>query len=188
MKKILIIEDEPAISKGLVDLLESENYQTTAVDNGEKGYILAKEGNQDLILLDIMLPGKNGMDVCKDLRKDGLNTPIIMLTSKKEELDKVLGLELGADDYMTKPFSNRELIARIKAVMRRKPEIKNELEECSFGDIYINFIAMEATKNKKPLDLSNMEFNVLKYFCQRQNIVIDRDTLLDEVWGYDNYP
>ena len=188
MKKILIIEDEPAISKGLVDLLESENYQATAVFNGEKGYILAKEGNQDLILLDIMLPGKNGMDVCKDLRKDGINTPIIMLTSKKEELDKVLGLELGADDYITKPFSNRELLARIKAIMRREPDIKNDIEDCSFGGIYINFKAMEATKNKKPIELSNMEFKVLKYLCQRQNIVIDRDTLLDEVWGYDNYP
>jgi DNA-binding response OmpR family regulator len=188
MKKILIIEDEPAISKGLVDLLDSENYQTTAVFNGEKGYLLAKEGNHDLILLDIMLPGKNGMDVCKDLRKDGLNIPIIMLTSKKEEIDKVLGLELGADDYITKPFSNRELLARIKAIMRREPEIKNDIEECAFGSIYINFKTMEATKNKKPIDLSNMEFKVLKYLCQRQNIVINRDTLLDEVWGYDNYP
>ena len=188
MKKILIIEDEPAISKGLVDLLESENYQTTAVFNGEKGYLLAKEGHHDLILLDIMLPGKNGMDICKDLRKDGVNTSIIMLTSKKEEIDKVLGLELGADDYITKPFSNRELLARIKAIMRRDPEIKHDLEECSFGSIYINFKSMEATKNKKPIELSSMEFKVLKYFCQRQNTVIDRDTLLDEVWGYDNYP
>jgi len=188
MKKILIIEDEPAISKGLVDLLESENYQTTAVFNGEKGYLLAKEGHHDLILLDIMLPGKNGMDICKDLRKDGVNTSIIMLTSKKEEIDKVLGLELGADDYITKPFSNRELLARIKAIMRREPEIKHDIEEFSFGTIYINFKAMEATRDKKPIELSNMEFKVLKYLCQRQNIVIDRDTLLDEVWGYDNYP
>jgi DNA-binding response OmpR family regulator len=111
-----------------------------------------------------------------------------MVTSKKEELDKVLGLELGADDYMTKPFSNRELLARIRAIMRREPEIKNDIEECSFGSIYINFKAMEATKNKEPIELSNLEFKVLKYLYQRQNIVIDRDTLLDDVWGYDNYP
>ena len=188
MKKILIIEDEPAISKGLVDLLESENYQTTAVFNGEKGYLLAKEGHHDLILLDIMLPGKNGMDICRDLRKDRVNTSIIMLTSKKEEIDKVLGLELGADDYITKPFSNRELLARIKAIMRREPDIKHDIEECSFGNIYINFKGMEATKNKKQIELSNMEFKVLKYLCQRQNTVIDRDTLLDEVWGYESYP
>jgi len=188
MKKILIIEDDPAISKGLVDLLESENYQTTAVDNGEKGYLLAKERNHDLILLDIMLPGKNGMDVCKDLRKEGVNTSIIMVTSKKEELDQVLGLELGADDYITKPFSLRVLLAKIKAILRRETEIKQDIEEFSFGSIYINFKAMEATKNKKPIDLSNMEFKVLQYLCQRQNVVIDRDTLLDEVWGYDNYP
>jgi DNA-binding response OmpR family regulator len=135
-----------------------------------------------------MLPGKNGMDVCKDLRKDGVNTSIIMVTSKKEELDKVLGLELGADDYMTKPFSNRELLARIKAIMRREPEIKNDIEECSFGNLYINFKAMEATKNKKPIELTNMEFKVLKYLCQKENVVIDRDTMLDEVWGYDNFP
>jgi len=188
MKKILIIEDDPAISMGLVESLESENYQTTSVDNGEKGYLLAKEGIHDLIILDLMLPGKNGMDVCKDLRMEGVSTPILMLTSKKEELDKVLGLELGADDYMTKPFSIRELLARIKAIMRREPEIKNEIQECSFGNLYINFKAMEATKNKKPIELSNMEFKLLNYLCQQENVVIDRDTLLDEVWGYDNYP
>jgi DNA-binding response OmpR family regulator len=188
MKKILIIEDDPAISMGLVESLEGENYLTTSVDNGEKGYLLAKEGNHDLIILDLMLPGKNGMDVCKDLRMEGISTPILMLTSKKEEMDKVLGLEFGADDYMTKPFSIRELLARIKAIMRREPEIKNDIEDCSFGNIYINFKAMEATKSKNPIELSNMEYKVLKYLCQRENIVIERDTLLDEVWGYDNYP
>lgn len=188
MKKILIVEDDPAISKGLVDSLETENYQTQSADNGEKGYQLAKDGNYDLIVLDLMLPGKNGMDVCKDLRKDGVHTPIIMLTSKTEELDKVLGLELGADDYVTKPFSLRELMARIRAILRRETEIKQDIEDCSFGSIYINFKAMEATKNKKPIELSNIEFKLLKYLCQQENVVIDRDTLLDEVWGYDNYP
>lgn len=188
MKKILIIEDDPAISKGLVDSLETENYKVQSTDNGEKGYQLAKDGNYDLIVLDLMLPGKNGMDVCKDLRKDDVHTPIIMLTSKAEEIDKVLGLELGADDYVTKPFSPRELMARIKAILRRETEIKHDIEDCSFGSIYLNFKAMEATKNKKPIELSNLEYQVLKYLCQRENIVIDRTTLLDEVWGYENYP
>ncbi len=188
MKKILIIEDDPAISKGLVDALILENFNAKSVDDGERGYNVAKVEKFDLIILDLMLPGKNGMDVCRDLRKDGVHTPIIMLTSKTEELDKVLGLELGADDYMTKPFSIRELLARIKAVMRREPEIKNDIEECSFGNLYINFRAMEATKNKKPIELSNLEFKVLKYFCQQENVVIDRNTLLEEVWGYDNFP
>ena len=188
MKKILIIEDDPAISKGLVDALKDENYQTMDVDNGEKGYHLAKNEKYDLIVLDLKLPGKNGIDVCRDLRKDGVNTPIIMVTVKKEELDQVLGLELGADDYMTKPFSLKVLLAKIKAILRRKSEIVSDIEEYSFGDVYINFKAQEATKNKKPIELSNIEFKLLKYLCQQENVVINRDTLLDEVWGYDNYP
>jgi len=188
MKKILIIEDNPAISKGIVDALRDENYQTMDVDNGEKGYHLAKNEKYDLIVLDLKLPGKNGIDVCRDLRKDGVNTPIIMLTVLREELDQVLGLELGADDYITKPFSLRVLLAKIKAILRRKSEIVSDIEEYSFGDVYINFKAQEATKNKKPIDLTNMEFKLLKYLCQRENVVIDRDTMLDEVWGYDNFP
>jgi DNA-binding response OmpR family regulator len=188
MKKILIIEDDPAISIGLVDALKEENYQTMDVDDGEKGYQLAKDENYDLIVLDLMLPGKNGMDVCKDLRSDGVHTPIIMLTSKKEELDKVLGLELGADDYVTKPFSLRELLARIKAILRRESEIISDIDEYSFGDVYINFKAQEASKNKNPIELSTLEYKLLKYMCQRENTVIERSTLLDEVWGYENYP
>ncbi len=188
MKKILIIEDDPAISIGIVDALRDENYQTMDVDNGEKGYHLAKNEKYDLIVLDLKLPGKNGIDVCRDLRKDGVNTPIIMLTVLREELDQVLGLELGADDYITKPFSLRVLLAKIKAILRRKSEIVSDFEEYSFGDVYINFKAQEATKNKKPIDLTNMEFKLLKYLCQRENVVIDRDTMLDEVWGYDNFP
>ncbi len=188
MKKILIIEDDPAISKGLVDALNAENYQTMDIDNGEKGYHLAKNEKYDLIVLDLKLPGKNGIDVCRDLRKDGVNTPIIMLTVLREELDQVLGLELGADDYITKPFSLRVLLAKIKAILRRKSEIVSDIEEYSFGDVYINFKAQEATKNKKPIELTNMEFKLLKYLCQQENVVIDRDTMLDEVWGYDNFP
>ena len=188
MKKILIIEDDPAISKGIVDALRDENYQTMDIDNGEKGYHLAKNEKYDLIILDLKLPGKNGIDVCRDLRKDGVNTPIIMLTVLKEELDQVLGLELGADDYMTKPFSLRVLLAKIKAILRRKSEIVSDIEEYSFGDVYINFKSQEATKNKNPIEFSNIEYKLLKYFCQRENTVIQRSTLLDEVWGYDNFP
>jgi len=117
-----------------------------------------------------------------------VNTPIIMLTVLKEELDQVLGLELGADDYMTKPFSLRVLLAKIKAILRRKSEIVSDIEEYSFGDVYINFKSQEATKNKNPIEFSNIEYKLLKYFCQRENTVIQRSTLLDEVWGYDNFP
>ena len=188
MKKILIIEDDPAISSGIVDALKEENFQTMEVDNGEKGYNLAKDGNYDLIILDLRLPGKNGMDVCKDLRREGIDTPIIMVTAKKEELDQVLGLELGADDFIPKPFSLRVLLAKIKAILRRKSEIVPDIEECSFGDVYINFKSQETTKNKNAVELSNLEYKLLKYLCQRENTVIQRSTLLDEVWGYENYP
>ena len=188
MKKILIVEDDPAISKGLVDFLENESFHTTSFSDGEKGYYAAKEGNYDLVLLDVMLPGKNGMDICRDLRKEKISTPIIMLTSKQEEIDKVLGLELGADDYITKPFSIRELLARIKAVLRREAKIEEDIEEYTFGNVHINFKAMEANKDNKPIELSNLEYKVLKYLCQRENTVVDRNTLLDEVWGYENYP
>ena len=188
MKKILIIEDDPAISKGLVDTLTHENFEVKPVDDGEEGYKIAKSEKFDLIVLDLMLPGKNGMDICKDLRKDGINTPIVMLTSKQEEIDKVLGLELGADDYVTKPFSVRELMARIRAVLRRKSELIPDIEECTFGNVYINFKSHNATKAGKELELSAMEYKVLKYFCQHENEVIDRLVLLDEVWGYDSYP
>lgn len=188
MKKILIVEDDPAISKGLVDFLENESFHTTSFSNGEKGYYAAKEGDYDLVLLDVMLPGKNGMDICRDLRKEKISTPIIMLTSKQEEIDKVLGLELGADDYITKPFSIRELLARIKAVLRRETKIEEDIEEYTFGNVHINFKAMEANKDNKPIELSNLEYKVLKYLCQRENTVVDRNTLLDEVWGYENYP
>ena len=188
MRKILIIEDDPAILTGLEASLEEEHYEVSSSSDGEEGYEKARIEYFDLIILDLMLPGKNGMDICKDLRKEGVSTPILMLTSKIEEMDKVLGLELGADDYVTKPFSVRELLARIKALLRRNSVVKSEIEECSFGNIYINFKNQEATKNNKPLDLSTMEFKVLKYFFQCEGEVIERSKLLDDVWGYDNFP
>ena len=188
MKKILIIEDDPAILTGLEASLEEEHYEVSSCSDGLEGYEKARIEQFDLIILDLQLPGKNGMDICKDLRKEGVNTPILMLTVKKEEMDKVLGLELGADDFVTKPFSPRELLARIKALLRRNSVVRSEIEECSFGSIYINFKNQEAAKNKETLDLSNMEFKVLKYFLQREGEVIERTKLLDDVWGYDNFP
>jgi DNA-binding response OmpR family regulator len=188
MKKILIIEDDPAILTGLEASLEEEHYEVSSSTDGLEGYEKARVEYTDLIILDLKLPGKNGEDICKDLRKEGISTPILMLTSKIEEMDKVLGLELGADDYVTKPFSVRELLARIKALLRRYADVKSEIEECSFGNIYINFKNQEASKNKKPLELSTMEFKVLKFFIQREGAVIERIKLLDEVWGYESFP
>lgn len=188
MKKILIIEDDPAILNGLESCLEEEHFTITTSMDGQMGYEKAKSEKFDLIILDLMLPGKNGIDICKDLRMERIATPILMLTSKKEEMDKVLGLEIGADDYVTKPFSPRVLLARIKAILRRKSDALVELEEYSFGKVYLNFKNQEALKNNIKLDLSTMEFKLLKYFAQHEGEVIERKKLLDDIWDYDAYP
>jgi DNA-binding response OmpR family regulator len=188
MKKILIIEDDPATLTGIEETLKEEHFDVATVMSGQMGYDKAKEGKYDLIILDIMLPEKNGIDICKDLRKNNVNTPILMLTGKKEEIDKVIGLEIGADDYVTKPFSIRELVARVKALLRRPQEIRPEVEEYSFSNVYLNFKKQEAKKGAKLIELSVMEYKVMKYFIQREEEVIERNKLLDEVWGYENYP
>jgi DNA-binding response OmpR family regulator len=188
LKKILVIEDDPAILKGLTTSLEEEGYNVSSATDGIAGYNLAKSQNIELIILDVMLPNKDGFEICRDLRKDGINTPILMLTSKKEEIDKVLGLEIGADDYVTKPFSLRELLARIKAILRRKSDLVKEVEDYSFDNINIDFKKMEAFKNNEPLKLSALEFKVLKYLVSREGEVVTREQLLDDVWGYEAFP
>jgi DNA-binding response OmpR family regulator len=188
MKRILIIEDDPAISKGLQESLEDEHYQVISAEDGKEGYDLANKEKPDLILLDLMLPSMNGQDICRKLREDGLTMPILMLTSKREETDKVLGLELGADDYITKPCSLRELHARIKANLRRSEIIKKEFSSFKFADIEIDFKKQKALKKGKPFQLSTKEFEILHFFVQHDDEVVSRDMLLDEVWGYDVYP
>ena len=188
MRRILIVEDDPAILKGLEASLEEEHYQVLSAMDGEEGYRLAREENIDLIILDVMLPKKNGDEICRDLRAEGVETPILMLTSKKEEMDKVLGLELGADDYMTKPFSVRELQARIRALLRRHKAVLKEVDEYTFGDVHVDFRRQEADKGGNPITLSAKEFEVLKYFVQHEGEVVTRNMLLDEVWGYEAYP
>ena len=188
MKRILIIEDDPAILKGLKHSLEKEFFEVISEEDGERGFIAANKESVDLIILDLILPSKDGIEICRDLRKKGVNTPIIMLTSKKEELDKVLGLEIGADDYVTKPFSLRELIARIKAILRRKSKINKEIAEYNFGNVHIDFIKHEALKGGITVKLSTTEFDVLKYFIQHEGEVISRNQLLEDVWGYESFP
>ncbi len=188
MKRILVVEDDPAILKGLVASLEEQHYDVITATDGKHGYQLGKRENIDLIILDIMLPEKDGQEVCRDLRKDGINTSILMLTSKKEEMDKVLGLELGADDYVTKPFSIRELHARIKALLRRKAKLEKDIDEYTFGSVHADFRKQEASRRGKPLKLSSMEFKILKYFVQREGEVVTREMLLDDVWGYEEFP
>jgi DNA-binding response OmpR family regulator len=188
MKNILIVEDDPSILKGLKASLEEEHYHILSATDGESGYKMAQRENIDLVILDLMLPGKNGQDVCRDLRQQGINTPVLMLTSKSDEIDKVLGFEIGADDYVTKPFSIRELQARIKALLRRSAEMRKDIANYSFADIYLDFKKQEATRNKKPLTLSAKEFEILHFFIQREGEVVTRDMLLDEIWGYDVFP
>lgn len=188
MKRILLIEDDPAIQLGLIETLEEEHFEVISEDDGEVGYQRAQKENLDLIILDLILPSKNGLEICKGLRKKGLSTPILMLTGKKEEVDIVLGLEIGADDYVTKPFSIKELIARIKALLRRESKIKTELENYNFGNITLDFIKLEAQKNKISLELSSTEFKILEHFIQHEGEVVSRYQLLDEVWGYENFP
>ncbi len=188
MKRILIIEDDPALLTGLSETLCSEKYDVTKAEDGEKGYKLAMEVDFDLLLLDLILPLKDGFEVCRDLRKGERNMPILMLTSKTEEIDKVLGLEIGADDYMTKPFSLKELLARIKALLRRAQPAVPGIAEYSFGNITMNLKKMEVEKKGAPIKLSATEYKILKYFVEHEGEVITRDKFLDDVWGYDAFP
>jgi DNA-binding response OmpR family regulator len=188
MSRILLIEDDPAIIIGLEDSLNEEHYDVVTANDGFLGFQKAKNEKFDIIILDLMLPSKNGIDICKELRRDNIQTPILMLTSKKDEMDKILGLEIGADDYVTKPFSIRELQARIKVLLRRNSKIRNDIQEINFGNIQINFKNLEAIKNGSVIELSLLEFKILKYLAERAGEVISRDQLLDDVWGYNNFP
>jgi DNA-binding response OmpR family regulator len=188
MKKILVIEDDAALASGLKDSLKQEHYDVDTCYDGEEGLKKARKKNIDLIVLDLMLPSMNGEDICRNLRKEGVNTPIIMLTSKKEEASKVLGLELGADDYVTKPFSLLELHARIKAILRRQTQKGETGNEFTFGNVKVNFRKHEVVKKSKQLRLTEREFKLLKYMIEHKGEVITRDMLLDEVWGYESYP
>ena len=186
--KILLIEDEAGLILTLTDRLESENFCVKSATDGESGLNFALSENFDLIILDVMLPKKNGYDVCRDLRQRNVTTPILMLTAKGETLDKVLGLKLGADDYLTKPFEVIELLARIEALLRRAPAQNNSAENHCFGDVAVNFKRAEVMKNNQPIELSAMEFKLLHFLIENGGSVHSRDKLLDEVWGYDAMP
>jgi DNA-binding response OmpR family regulator len=188
MTNILIIEDDTAIATGLKTVMESEDYNVTICSDGIIGYETALKTRFDFMILDINLPGKNGIDICRDLRDRDVNLPILMLTSRKEEIDKVVGLEVGADDYLTKPFSVKELIARVKAILRRVEGNFKKFEEYQFGNIYVNFVKQEANKDGKEIRLTTMEYKILHYFISHKDEVITREKLLDEVWGYDAFP
>ena len=187
MPRILIVDDEPEMVRGLEDNLRFEGYQTVAAPDGRRGLALALSEAPDLILLDVMMPGMSGWDLCRELRRRGLDVPVIMLTARGEEVDRVLGLELGADDYVTKPFSLRELMARIRAVLRR-PGPRQKFEEFAFGDVRVHLRARQAFKSGREVRLTRKEFDLLRYLIEHPGEVITRDRLLDEVWGYERFP
>jgi DNA-binding response OmpR family regulator len=183
MARILIVEDEVQMQQGLKDNLEFEGYDVDTADDGDQCLSMVEKSDYNLILLDIMLPKLSGFDVCKRLRGKGFDRPIIMLTAKGEEIDKVLGLELGADDYLTKPFSLRELLARIKAVLRREDRGKNKGVNVNIGKIEVNFSKFEAFEGDKNIAFSHREFEVLKYLWEHGNQLVTREELMNEVWG-----
>ncbi len=185
--KILIVEDEPNMRLGLKDNLEFEGYAVELADNGIKGLELILQHSYDLILLDVMLPGMSGLDVCKKAREKGLATPVLLLTAKSEEMDKVLGLELGADDYVTKPFSLRELLARIKAILRRG-DLRHSTQVISIGKLSVNFETYTSSGSSGAIRMSHKEYDILHYLFQRKNEIVTRYELLEHVWGYDETP
>ena len=185
--RVALIEDDEAVATGLILNLEHEGYEVLRAENGEDGMILIEKELPDLIITDVMMPKKDGLQLCRELRNKGNSTPIIMLTARSQEVDKVLGLELGADDYLAKPFSIRELMARMKALLRRTVQAV-DVDKVCFGDIEIDFKAYQAMKNAKPLELSAREYRLLKYLIAKNGDVVTRDELLDEVWGYNSYP
>jgi DNA-binding response OmpR family regulator len=188
MTRILVVEDEPGIALGLEDDLKIEGYEVEVAGDGITALRRARETAFDLIVLDVMLPGKDGFDVCRELRRGGQRTPILMLTAKAQEAEKVLGLELGADDYMTKPFGTRELRARIRALLRRAGgEPQDEPRSYCFGDIEVDFRRGELRRGGKAVELTPIEFKLLDVFIRARGRVLSRDQLMDAAWGHDTF-
>jgi two-component system alkaline phosphatase synthesis response regulator PhoP len=188
VKRILLVEDEPGLVLTLRDRLTKEGYSVESTPDGESGLERAAREAFDLVLLDVMLPRLNGFDVLRELRKRGVEIPVIMLTAKGQVVDKVVGLKLGADDYVTKPFEMVELLARIEAKLRRPPAILHRSEGYQFGEVRVDFRRAEVAKGGEPLELSAREFQLLKYFIEHRGATLTREELLNEVWGYNAMP
>jgi DNA-binding response OmpR family regulator len=185
--KVLIVEDDESVRSSLKLNLELEGYKVVAAENGEEGIKAVVANKPDLIILDVNMPKKDGLQTCKELRVSGVSTPIILLTTRSQEVDKVLGLDMGADDYLGKPFGMLELIARCKALLRRFQKTL-AVDNVHFDDVVVDFKAYKAEKSQRPLDLSAREYRLLKYLVAKNGNVVTRDELLDEVWGYNSYP
>jgi len=188
MSRVLVVEDDPAILRGLADNLRCEGYEVLQAPDGAAGLRLAREDRPDLIILDLMLPGLSGYEVCTKLRAQGAGTPILMLTARGDEADRIVGLDMGADDYVTKPFSVRELLARVRALLRRASPAKALPDEVRFGDVAIDFKRYVATRAGRQIDLARKEFGVLRLLASRPGEVVGREEMLNEVWGYEHFP
>ena len=182
--RILIVEDEPALVMTLTDRLRSEGYEVESAETGDLGARRARDGSFDLLLLDVALPGKNGFDVLRDLRQQRVSTPVIMLTARGQVLDRVLGLKLGADDYLAKPFDMLELVARIEAVLRRRVATPADAGGYAFGDVRVDFRRAEVRRNDAVVELSSLEFKLLRHFIEHRGALVTRRELLEHVWGY----
>ncbi len=189
MSRILLVEDEPGIVLTLTDRLSRDGYAVSSATDGERGLELASTDRFDLILLDVGLPGKNGFDICRELRERGVDTPVIILTARGQIVDKVVGLKLGADDYVTKPFEMAELVARIEARLRR-PQASGVAtrDAYEFGNIRVDFRRAEVFRDGAAVELSAREFKLLRYFIEHREATLSRDELLNEVWGYESTP
>ena len=185
--RIAIVEDDESVRTSLKLNLELEGYDVACASNGEEGIQLINAEKPDLIILDVMMPKKDGLQTCRELRNDGISTPLILLTARSAEVDKVLGLELGADDYLAKPFGMMELVARVKALLRRT-QVMHTVDKIHFDDVVIDFKAYKAERNRTPLELSAREYRLLRHLVAKAGTVVTRDELLDEVWGYNSYP
>jgi DNA-binding response OmpR family regulator len=188
MSRILIVEDDPAILRGLTDNLAYEKYDVVAASDGDTAKRLIEQQRPDLIVLDLMLPRVSGYEVCRHVRATGGRTPIIMLTARSDESDRILGLDLGADDYVTKPFSIGELLARIRALLRRTQESIAELNQLTLADLEVDFRRYHAQKGGRPIDMTPKEFGVLRYLASRPGVVVRREELLNAVWGFEATP
>ena len=188
MKRILLIEDEPGLVLTLTDRLTGEGYAVASATDGESGLERGTREAYDLLILDVMLPGLGGFDVCKELRRRGIATPILMLTARGQVVDKVVGLKLGADDYVTKPFEMAELVARVEAHLRRASASPHRADGYAFGDVRIDFRRAEALRGGQPVELSAREFQLLRYFVEHRGATLSREELLNQVWGYNAMP
>jgi DNA-binding response OmpR family regulator len=183
MKRILFVEDEPAFAVAMIDRLESEGYRVEWAQTGTAAHDMVRRHSFDLMVLDVMLPEKNGFDICRDLRREGMHTPVLMLTARAEVVDRVLGLKLGADDYVQKNCEPMELMARIEALLRRSSSVIAAPDRAEFGDVRVDLRKHEVTRDGKPLTLSPVEFRLLEYLIQRRGDVVTREELLEKVWS-----